>query len=574
MILDEQEKNRLRDLKKETAEKLKGIDLDGYAVLDKTDTRLREYIEGVRSCPDRHNLYEMLALLRFFRLLDAYEFRPSAVRRFVVVYESLRFNGMLGVTRYKLTPIQVFQFASILGFYRTREKRLCRTALLFVPRKYSKTTSVAALAIDDLLFGDANAQAYVAANSYEQAQICFKEIKGILKNMDPKMRRFKINREKVYNLMPGRSSFARCLASDADKLDGLNASLVILDEYSQADSAELKNVLTSSMGARVNPLTVIITTASEKLNGPFYAELQGYKDILEGKLEDDSVFAHIFEPDIDDEEGSEETWKKVQPHWGVTIQTDYYEHKYREALRSYEDMKAFRTKLLNIFVMDDAKAWITADEAMACKRNVDLEKVTGGPMTMVSMDLSVHDDFSAVSYSLYSETLRSFHIHTDYYFPEGALNNHPNRELYRRWVANGYLKLCKGDVIDYRMIVQDILERSRTLRIVGVGFDAYKSQECVNMLAASGFRDVLRAVPQNYGAFNSPVESFEYALRTGKVSFNDNPINWYCFGNAVLDTDRNENKKPIKISDNRKIDGVITAIMTFYQFNNYERPIR
>ena len=276
MILDEQEKNRLRDLKKETSEKLKGINLDGYAVLDKTDTRLREYIECVRSCPDRHNLYEMLALLRFFHLLDTYEFRPSAVRRFIVVYESLRFNGMSGVTRYKLTPIQAFQFASILGFYRTREKRLCRTALLFVPRKYSKTTSVAALAIDDLLFGDANAQAYVAANSYEQAQICFKEIKGILKNMDPKMRRFKINREKVYNLMPGRSSFARCLASDADKLDGLNASLVILDEYSQADSAELKNVLTSSMGARINPLTVIITTASEKLNGPFYAELQGY----------------------------------------------------------------------------------------------------------------------------------------------------------------------------------------------------------------------------------------------------------------------------------------------------------
>ena len=147
-----------------------------------------------------------MSLLRFFRLLDWYEFRPSAVRRFIVVYESLRFNGMKGVTRYRLTPIQVFQFASILGFYRTPEKRLCRTALLFVPRKYSKTTSVAALAIDDLLFGDSNAQAYVAANSYEQAQICFKEIKGILKNMDPKMRRFRINREKVYNLMPGRSS--------------------------------------------------------------------------------------------------------------------------------------------------------------------------------------------------------------------------------------------------------------------------------------------------------------------------------------------------------------------------------
>lgn len=573
MVQDEQEKERLRELKRMTAALLRGVDLSRYEVLDRADVRLRAYVESVRSSPEGHNLYELLALKRFFVLLDRYEFRPSAVRRFVAVYESLRFNGMRGVVRYRLTPIQVFQFASILGFYRTREKRLCRTAVLYVPRKFSKTTSVAALAIDDLLFGDANAQAYVAANSYEQAQICFREIRGILKNMDSRMRRFRLNREKVFNLMPGKSSFVRCLASDADKLDGLNASLVIVDEYSQADSADLKNVLTSSMGARVNPLTVIITTASEKLNGPFYSELQGYKSILEGRMEDDSVFAHVFEPDIDDAEDSEATWRKVQPHWGITIQEDYYEHKYREALRSYADMKAFRTKLLNVYVVDDARAWISAEEAMACRRALDLDGVGGGPMTMVALDLSVHDDFSAVSYTVYSETLRSFHVHTDYYLPRGTLESHPNRELYRRWAESGYLRLCDGDVIDYRMIVDDVLRRSRRLRIVGIGYDAYKSQECVNMLSAAGFRPVLGAVPQNYGAFTSPVESFEYALRTGHVTLNDNPINWYCFGNAVLDEDRNENKKPVKISDNRKIDGVITALMTFYMYTNYERPV-
>ena len=49
----------------------------------------------------------------------------------------------------------------------------------------------------------------------------------------------------------------------------------------------------------------------------------------------------------------------------------------------------------------------------------------------------------------------------------------------------------------------------------------------------------LKAVPQTYGAFTSPVESFEYALRTDKVTMQDNPITWYCFGNAVLDYDRN-----------------------------------
>lgn len=571
MSADDHERARLRALKAEAVRRLRELPEEVCRLPDEADPRIREYVEGLRANPEGHNLYEHLAALRFFHLLGRYEFRAEEVRRFVVFYEGLLFNGMRGRTRYRLTPIQVFQFASILGFWRGKEKRLCRTALLFVPRKFSKTTSVAALAIYDLLFGDANAQAYVAANSYDQAQICFGEIKGILKNMDRRLRRFKINREKVFNLMPGKCSFARCLASEADKLDGLNASMVIVDEYAQADSADLKNVLTSSMGARVNPLTVIITTASEKLNGPFFGELQGYKNILEGRYEDDSVFAHIFEPDVDDDEASEETWRKVQPHWGVTIQPDFYENEYRKGLRSYDDMKTFRTKLLNLFVVDDAKAWITADEARACRKDVDLEAVGGGPLCMVGIDLSVHDDFSAVTYGIYSESLRSFHLHTDYYFPEGAMAGHPNRELYARWAAEGHLRLCGGDVIDYRMIVEDVLRRSTTLRIAGIGYDAYKSQECVNMLGAAGFRPVLRAVPQTYGAFTSPVESFEYGLRTGRVSMNDNPINWYCFGNAVLDTDRNENKKPVKVSGTRKIDGVVTMLMTFWLFNHYER---
>ena len=78
-----------------------------------------------------------------------------------------------------MTPIQVFQFSNIMGFYLDADKRLIRDALLFVPRKFSKTTSVASLAIWDMLFGDSNAQAYTAANSYEQAQICFKEVKKV-----------------------------------------------------------------------------------------------------------------------------------------------------------------------------------------------------------------------------------------------------------------------------------------------------------------------------------------------------------------------------------------------------------
>ena len=564
-------KNELIRLKADTASRLRSVDISRYHQAD-TDPRLEQYARTLAADPAAHNLYELLALVRFFRLLDTYLFRPAEVRKFIVFYESLRFSGLTGKTHYRMTPIQVFQFANILGLYRTRRKRLCRDALLFVPRKFSKTTSVASLAIYDLLFGDANAQAYVAANSYDQAQICFGEIKNILKSLDPRLRHFKINREQVFNKRRGRTSFARCLASNPDKLDGLNASTVIVDEYSQADSAELKNVLTSSMGARENPLTVVITTASDKLDSPFVEMLDSYKAVLRGEVDNDRIFAHIFEPDVDDPEDSPATWHKVQPHLGITVQPDYYEIEYRKAQMTATDMMTFRTKLLNLFVQDSGKEWFApADIEQLCRPDDDLAGLKGRPDAMVAVDLSVRDDFSAVSYNIYMKETKHFHIHTDYYFPAGALAEHPNHELYARWAAQGHLRILPGDVIDYRRIADDINRRNdRQLRILGIGYDPFKSMEFVNLMAASGARRVLTPIKQTYGTFTSPVESFEMAARTGHVTFNANPINAYCFGNAVMDEDKMENRKPVKRTKNGKIDGAVTAVMTFYLYNNFE----
>lgn len=564
------DKQILRDLKAQTVEELKAINVLSYR-LDETDKRLNEYIFSVIYNPDSHNLYELLALKRFFKFLDKYEFRSVEVKKFIVFYEKLKFTGTKGLTRYKLTPVQTFQFANIYGFYKENGRRLIRDALLFVPRKYSKTTSVASIAINDLLFGDRNAQAYVAANSYDQAKICFNVIREILKAHDKRLRHFKINRELVTNKRKGRPSSARCLASDADKLDGLNASVVIVDEYAQAASADLKNVLTSSMGVRENPLTVVITTASDKLNGPFVEMLESYKAILRGEIENDSIFAHIFEPDVDDAEDDPNTWKKVQPHMGITVQSDFYEMEYQKALLTSADMLTFRNKLLNIFAQDNTKAWFSQDQISALAKKIDIDKIENRPDCMVAVDLSVCDDFSAVAYNIYNSESRNLHTHIDYYFPEGALKDHPNKQLYEGWIKAGHLKTTPGKVIDYKVIVNDILLRNNTLKILKIGYDPYKSREFINLLAAAGAKNVLEPVKQTYGTFTSPVESFEIAANLAKISFNVNPITWYCFGNAVMDEDRLENKKPIKRSQYEKIDGVITTLMTIYLFDTYVR---
>lgn len=544
-----------------------------------TDKRIGDYVFGVIDNPEAHNLYEILGVQRFLQMLDKYEWKAKKVRHFFRFYETIRFSGLRGRTRYKLTPVQAYQFANIYGFARADGRRLIRTAYLFVPRKFSKTTSCAAMAVYDMLFGDNNAQAYVGANSYDQAKICFDEIRSIMFDIDPREKHFKVNREKITFKDHGRDSLIQCLTANAKTKDGLFASLVIMDEYAQArntagrNGADLKNVLTTSMGPRREPLTIVITTASEVVDGPFAHELEGVMAVLRGEAESDTMFASIFMPDVDDAEDDPATWAKVQPHLGITVQSDYYENEWENAQLSAENMLAFRTKLLNVFTINDEKTWFSHEKAQELVGNFSIDNVQGRPDCAVAFDLSVHDDFSAVSYTVYLSTTKSFYTHTDYYFPEGALKGHPNEQLYRLWYEKGYLKLCKGKKIDTALITEDILRRSKLVNIVRIGYDAYKAQELTSILKSVGARNVLTPFSQTYGNFNLPVESFEMLAwsEPPKIMMNNNPINTFCLENCVIDSDNLENKKPIKLSQYRKIDGTITMLMTLGLLYTFER---
>ena len=568
--MTEEEREKLRQAKIDVSEKLASTEIGRYR-LTEVDDRLDQYVREVAGNPDGHNLYEQLAVAHFFDMCDRYGVNVTEVLQFFDFYESLYFPGKVGQQRYKLTPVQAFQFASIFAFW-TGGRRVAREAVLYVPRKFSKTTGTASLALYDMLYGDANAECYTAANSADQAKKCFDVIRGCMRKLDPKEKRYLVNEQMIKSRRKDRSAFAQCLTANAKTKDGLNASTVIMDEFSQATDSELLTVLTTSMGVRDNPLTVIITTASDVFDGPFYEMLQGYKSVLLGEYDDDSLFAHIFEPDMDDPEDRESTWRKVHPHLGITVNADFYDQEYKKAQRNGADaMLAFRTKLLNIYAENQQRSWISSTLARSIARPMPLDAIKGRPDAMVAIDLSESDDFSAITMGMYDVVLKNFYFHTAYFFPEGALPGHPNERLYRTWAEKGYLKLTKGDVIDYREIVDYVLYINKFVRILGIGYDQWKSQEVINMLAASGAENVLSAVKQTYGNFTAPVESFEHGAKTGHLFINDNPINYYCFGNAVLDTDKLENCKPVKRKQTQKIDGVITKLMCLRLFTDYMR---
>lgn len=528
--------------------------------------RLRSYLQAIADAPHEHNLYEVLAAARFFRLLGKYDYKPGKVSRFVRFFEALPLPGDKGRQYYPCSPVQVFQWANIYGFYTEPGKRLTREVLLFVPRKYGKTTMCGAIALFDAICGDYDAEAYISANSFDQAQICYRGISKITKLLDSGSGDFRSTRDTIECRIPGRESSIRCLANSPERLDGLKASVSISDELSQADSFALKNVITTSMGTRANPLVVDITTASAKTESPFVDELGAYQRILREETEDDAVFAHLFMPDLGDDESDPTVWKKVNPHIGVTVKEDFYAAEYKKALRSYDNMVDFRTKLLNVFVYGDQQSWITADEIYPLMQ--DWKFIIPQPNEyadegVCAFDLSIKDDFSAVSYMVYRAEVQKFFSKTVYYFPEGQLERHPNSALYAKWAEEGWLTLLPGNTINYARIADDIISMADHFVICRIGYDPYKDAELINILKAAGAERILKPVGQTRGNFTSATGQMEMMVDNDGIVFDMNPITPWCFGNAVIDEDNNGNRKPVKraATSSGKIDGVITNCM-------------
>ena len=73
------------------------------------------------------------------------------------------------------------------------------------------------------------------------------------------------------------------------------------------------------------------------------------------------------------------------------------------------------------------------------------------------------------------------------------------------------------------------------------------------------------------GNFNQPTKEFERLILSGKVILDNNEITRWCFQNAQIKEDMNENIKPIKTFKDKKIDGVIAIIQSLGVY--FQKPI-
>ena len=488
--------------------------------------------------------------------------------------------------RIRLEDWQVFAFGVAFGWvHRESGLRRFRRAYLEVARKNAKSTPCAGLGLFLMAAdGEPGAEVYSVATKKDQAKVVWDVAKAMLA-VDPE---FQLPRPAGLGIeSSARSIFQEHSSSkyeplgrDSDTQDGLHIHGFIADELHAWKDRKLYDVVDSGTGAREQPFGWMITTAGYNTGGVCFEQRQYLTRILNRTLldhggagfrvegdsvEDETFFGLIYTLDTgyaddraDDNWYDEEHWLKANPNLGVSVSIEDLRAKRDKAMASEQSQPEFRTKHCNQWLaansawMDMAKWDACADPALSLD---DFE----GEDCWAGLDAAFKTDvFAKVKVFRRGD---QYCLFGSYWLPETRLDAKRNPEFWG-WAEKGLIQASPGPVIDIELVREALLEDSKHHKLREVPYDpAHLTQFSSEMLDEGLPMVEMRPTVLN---FSEPMKFLSELVLQGRLRHNGDPVLRWMVGNVVCHRDAKDNiypRKPEGHEDQRKIDGVIAAIM-------------
>lgn len=494
---------------------------------------------------------------------DIYFDYEDVDRRIKFVGKMKHWTGVHNGKNFILLPWQQFAFAGIFG-WKTSDShiRMVKNVLIMPVRKTGKTTLMAAIAlVMSTIDGENGAECDFIANSRSQATLGFNACKNLSQSIDSQNIIYEKFRD--YIKVPHTKSIIQVLCSDSMTLDGYNSSCTLIDEFHAAKDWELYNVMKSSQGMRLQPLTIICTTAGFLLDGfPLYEYRKVCIDILRCEKTDDTQFSLIYELDPKDDYRDKKNWIKCCPSLGQTVFENYMDEQIRAAKNNTALELGIKTKNFNIFCQS-TQVWIQNQYIKQCMQNVDLQQLKGSGCYGAA-DLSAVSDLTCTTVMFIPDSSRDYFpdkyiFKTFIYIPETALDESINKQIYKNWAVRGEAVITPGNVVDYNYILKDQLDISENTPFNLFTYDAWNATQWAISATQAGLP--LEPFAQNLGNFNRPTKFLEMLIRSNSCIIDYNTAVLWCFNNVRLKVDYNENCKPDKNTAEQKIDPIISMTM-------------
>jgi phage terminase large subunit-like protein len=498
-------------------------------------------------------------------------FDTVAAGRVVTFFETfLRHSkGEWAGQPFKLLPFQRDEIIKpLFGWMRADGTRRYRTAYIEVPKKNGKSSLCSGLALYGLLGdGEEGAEVYSAAASRDQAAIVYREAVNMVKASPGLYKRLTLLESQKHMTDVASRSLYKALSAEAGTNEGMNISMLIMDEMHAQPNDKFWNALMYGGAARRQPLQVIITTAGVDPESLCYEYHTKAMQVMEGSVQDDGFFAYVRTAEwamrrVEEDAAKEACWKdeavwhEANPALGSVISLESFREDFQRAVQSPRLENAFKRYRLNIWTAQ-VERWLSMDHWLACGERLTEADLHGQPC-WAGLDLATTSDLCGLV--LYFPTCGNA-VLPYAWVPRDTVTmlEVKGDPLYAMWERQGYLRVTEGNVTDYDCIKHDIRELSQRFDIREIGIDPWNSTQMQTQLMAEGYEIV--QYRQGFASMNAPSKELERLILSHEIRHGNHPVLTWCVGNVAVQKDPADNLKPSKALSKKKIDLVVALVM-------------
>lgn len=476
--------------------------------------------------------------------------------------------------RITLEPWQLFFFCSVFGWKRKKNNlRRFSEVYLKVPRKNGKSIIAGGVGVYGLCADhEFGSEVYCGATNEKQAWEVFKPAKKMVEKLPALRKRFgiEVNAKKL-TLLDG-SVFEPVIGQPGD---GASPHIAIVDEYHEHPTDDQYETFNTGMGAREQPMMLVITTAGKNIDGPCFDLEQRVCEMLEG-AKDDHLFGLIYGIDEDDDWTSTEALLKANPNYGISVKADYLQQQREKAIKRPRFTNTYKTKHLNMWV-SAKESFFNIEKWKACEDTSLTVDSFAGESCVQALDLARKLDMNSKARIFWRDIDGRRHwycIAPQFWVPYEAVFDNENKQLgerFQKYLNMGLLTVTDGAEIDYREIQSDVVNSHLVTPSVRVPLDPHGSTNLGHHLLDEGLEVV--TVTQNYTNLSDPMKELEAAINNGRFHHDGNEIMTWCISNVIGKTlpGNDDVVRPVKQKAINKIDGAVALIMAIGEAMLQER---